>query len=577
MSKENPEAGPQRPAAAQSSTFAPHPALGLLIRLKLRGARRRRLRSLRKPSGVIFVLLGCILFCLWLVAVLNRGRGGLPMPDPELMRQAMQLMLAFFSLIILVGALNTRGLYFPGGECERLFSAPLAPRDLIRYRVLTDSGRALLSATVFALISRRNFEHPALGALAIFLALLAMSLLRQGGALLLANPEGRLARIFKGRRLPGLPLVAGVGVFFTIKALREDARGDASLLADALSHPVAEALLLPFRPWAELATASDAGAGALWLLICLSLLLLLYKLVTSSNVEFREASLETSQFIAGRLRRMGKGGGRFDMAGPKRGKRERGIPHVFGRGPAGAVAHLQLSSILRRPLSTYILALFVIGAVTFGAATIFSEPSRREGLGGSLMIVIIGTVYLCGGMRFDFRSNLERIGDMKTWPLGSARVFLATILPQACLIWLFITMGVVVRALAAGGGGWELAWVLSGAPFLVLTWMGLDNALFLVFPVRFTPGQDGAMHHIGRTLALLFLRLIAFVMLGGVAGGVAFGGYWLTTELLGGGAILAMSVGWLGAIASLGLLLVPLMLAGGLLLGRFDPSRSVSS
>ncbi|MDP6368255.1 MAG: hypothetical protein QF615_01505, partial [Planctomycetota bacterium] len=171
----------------------------------------------------------------------------------------------------------------------------------------------------------------------------------------------------------------------------------------------------------------------------------------------------------------------------------------------------------------------------------------------------------------------ERIGDMKTWPLGSARLFLATILPQACLIWLFITMGVAVRAVAAGGGGLELLWVMSGAPFLVLTWMGLDNALFLVFPVRFTPGQDGAMHHIGRTLALLFLRLGAFVVLAGVAGGVAFAGYWLTADLLGGGATLAMTVAWLGALVSLGLLLVPLMLAGGLLLRRFDPSRSVAS
>ncbi|MDP6837333.1 MAG: hypothetical protein QF724_00170 [Planctomycetota bacterium] len=577
MSQQTPEASQTGFAGTPRVAFAPHPALGLLIRLKLRGALRRRRRSLGKPSGVVFALLGFILFCLWLYAVLNRGQRGLPMPEPGLLRQAMQLMLAFFSLIILAGSLNTRGLYFPAGECDRLFSAPLAARDLIRYRVLTDSGRALLSATVFALISRRNFEHPLCGALAIFLALLTMSLVRQGGALLFANPSGRLAHLFKGRRLPGLPLLAAAGVFFTIKALRDGARGEANPLVGALSHPLAEALLLPFRPWAELATATDAGAFGLWLVICLAITTLLYKFVTGSNVEFREASLETSKFIAGRMRRLGKGGGRFDLAGPKRGKRGPGIPHVFGRGPSGAVAHLQLSSILRRPLSTYFLALFVIGAVTFGAATVFSGASRQETLGGSLMIVIIGTIYLCGGMRFDFRSNLERIGDMKTWPLGSARLFLATILPQACLIWLFITMGVVVRAVAAGGGGLELLWVMSGAPFLVLTWMGLDNALFLVFPVRFTPGQDGAMHHIGRTLALLFLRLGAFVVLAGVAGGVAFAGYWLTADLLGGGATLAMTVAWLGALVSLGLLLVPLMLAGGLLLRRFDPSRSVAS
>jgi hypothetical protein len=557
--------------------FAPQPALGLLIRLKFRAGLRRRLRGLRKPSGAIFAFLGFCLFCLWMLTMMRPGRGGWPAPDPELLRQGMQLVLAFFSLIVLSGAINTRGLYFPPGECERLFSAPLAPRDLVRYRVVTDLGRALLSAVIFALISRRSFENPVFGAAAIFLALMTMSLLRHGAALLLANPKGILSRLTRGRRLTGLSLMAGVGAFFTIQALIMGARGETNFLISALAHPVTEFLLLPFRPWAELATASGPAPFGIWMFVCVAFIVVLYRCVTGFDVEYREASLETSQFIAGRLRRLGKGGGRFALAGPTRGKRERGIPYFFGRGPFGGAAHLQLTSMLRRPLSTYALALFVIGLVTLGASMSFSGSSREEGLGGSLMIVLIGTIYLCGGIRFDFRSNLDHIGEMKTWPLSAATLFLATVLPQALLICSFLMLGVVVRAVVAGGGGVELAWVMTGTPFLVLTWMGLDNALFLLFPVRFTPGQDGAMQHVGRTLALLSLRLVAFTFLAAVTAAVAFGGHWIAGSLLGAAPTVAMTVGWLGALGTMGAFLVPLILLGGWMLRRFDPSRLVTT
>ncbi len=56
-------------APNRSSVFG-HPALRLLIRMKLAGALRAQRRRLKKPSGWLFALLGLTLFGLWIGSVL---------------------------------------------------------------------------------------------------------------------------------------------------------------------------------------------------------------------------------------------------------------------------------------------------------------------------------------------------------------------------------------------------------------------------------------------------------------------------------------------------------------------------
>ena len=252
-------------------------------------------------------------------------------------------------------------------------------------------------------------------------------------------------------------------------------------------------------------------------------------------------------------------------------------PWLFGRGPFGAVAWLKLVSIVRKARGTLLFALCVVGFVTVLFSGILAHgemASARDGLLiGTGMIVGMGTLYMCTGLRFDFRQDLERMDLIKTWPLHPALLFLANLLPEIVLVYAVLALAVLVRcAILQAFDPWIVA-ILAFQPLVTLAWVALDNAVFLYAPVRYTPGQEGALQHMGRSLLLTLLRMsllaAALVIAGGPAGLLVlgltkFGGLELEAAL-GIGAVLA----WI-LLAALDALLVVL---GGMVLRRFDVAR----
>jgi len=118
-----------------------------------------------------------------------------------------------------------------------------------------------------------------------------------------------------------------------------------------------------------------------------------------------------------------------------------------------------------------------------------------------------------------------------------------------------------------------LSGVLACLPFLVFTWVALDNLVFLFAPVRSVPGQDGFVQNAGRRMIQACLLLVLFLAFaaGGSAGFLA--GYLGVMELLGGSEAAARAAGTAGLLAVLlagdGLL----ALLGGAVLRRFDVAR----
>src|SRR4030095_4533913 len=98
-------------AAMTSSTFLGHPALRLLIRMKLRGALRSQLRKLHRPSGWLFALLGLSLFGLWIGRfVLLSCAGPQPEHDPEALMLWTKIGLTVVCLMTVLAAFSHRGL-----------------------------------------------------------------------------------------------------------------------------------------------------------------------------------------------------------------------------------------------------------------------------------------------------------------------------------------------------------------------------------------------------------------------------------------------------------------------------------
>jgi len=557
-----------------------HPALRKLALMKLRGTLRRQMRRAKRLSGLLFMVVGLLLTGAWLFAVVPmRARAGAGL-EPDLLRSAAQAFLMFFALMSLAGALSVRGLYLPQQEIERMFSIPVSRADLVRYRMQVDFARTLLGAVIFGFLAMGRMPNALHGFCGAFLSIVTLAVVRQFGSLLLGDVSGRIGRLLRGRRLFGTRVVLGLMAWAAIMLLifgedllaRLPGGGAGDWWRQIALHPFTQKILMPTRPWAEMMTATSARAFLEWTGLCVLLWIGLYELTARLPVDFRAQSLATSEEVAQRLRSLRRGGpfsgGRVSQAAA--GRR---IPWIFGRGPFGAVAWIKTASILRKARGTLAMSIFVLGIVTFGISVALQGEQEVAASVGPALIAAVGMVYLGGGMRFDFRSDLDRMEQIKAWPLGPSRLFLATVMPEVLLITLLVAAAILIRAAVLESFPFVLAITLGVLPFVALAWVALDNAVFLFAPVRFVPGQEGTLHHTGRTMVLLLLRLLLFLLTAALAGGAGAGMWFLGRDVLetGEGARIALAVcGGLAVLLNVDAALVHL---GGRLLGRFDVAR----
>jgi len=558
--------------------LVPRPALRSLARLKLRGYARSVRRRLSRPSGFFFGLLGFGLTVAWIAFFLVRGgRTGAPV-DESLRLPLIRGVIATIGMLSIVGSLGFRGVYLPKEELERLLAAPVSRADLVRYRMWMSGGRSLVFALIVGFVFAPRMPRPFLAFPAIFVTAMTLPVVGQAVALVAGDAENRVGRIV--RRMPLTLLRVVVALFFWLLVVSfffwDDVRdvlpgidpelGPAALFA----HPAVSLLTAPLVPWARAIAAGGAGEFALWFAVILVLWAALFEGTARLPVDFRELSLVTSADVARRLRRMRSG--RNLITGARVSQRALGwqVPWVLGRGPFGAIAWLKLCAILRKARGTLLFASFVLLLLT-SASTLGADLFPGT-LTGSAVLGFLATIYLAFGLRFDFRSDLDWMDVIKTWPLAPWRVFLATVLPQALLISLLASTAVVLRAAALGELGPELSAVVVALPFVSLLWLALDNAMFLLVPVRYSPDQGGAMQHTGRGLLLVLLRMLVLGVIGvAVALAIAF------TQLVGAHLHWADSMVTLVAavLASATVLaaLAALVAFGGWALRRFDVSR----
>lgn len=567
-----------------------HPGLRKLARMKLRGSVRRQLRRMKSLSGLFFMVLGLALMGVWIASLLaspNIGSRG-PSWEGELLRSTTQFGILFFGAITLAGALSVRGLYLPKQEIERMFASPLSRSDLVRYRMQVDLARTLVGGLVLGVLVYRRMPVGVFGFLGAFLAVMTLTVVRQAASLLIGDANGRLGRFFRRRKLIVTRVAVGVLAWFAVMVLIfgqgffdgiggiGSERSLESYAGAVLLHPVAQWLLLPLRPWAEAMVATTLSSFVLWGGISSALFFAMYEFTARLPIDYREMSLETADEVAKRLTSLRRGGP-FGSGKVSEAAAARRVPWVLGRGPFGAVVWIKTAAILRKARGTLLLSIVVVLLVTT-FISVMSEgvQSDHPELGRifvPLLIALLGLVYLAGGLRFDFRSELDRMEHIKSWPLSPSRLFLACLLPETLLIWALLSVALIVRALLLDAMHPAVWGTIAGLPFATLGWLAVDNAVFLLSPVRFVPGQEGALHHTGRAMALLFLRMLVFALASVLVAAAVIG-----TTYVGRArfdlqdAELAVLAGATGLVV-LVLIDTVLVKIGGSMLRRFDVAR----
>lgn len=563
------------------------PALRTLARLKFRGALRKTVKRMKTFSGIVFMTIGIGMASMWVLSLYITGTwkvGVDPIVSSDLdMRAMMQLTMAFFTVVSLSSAANVRGLYLPKNEIETLFAAPVSRQQLVRYRMAIDARRTLIGGTIFGLVLMRKAEVPLFGLLGTMLAMLTLVTVRQAVSLMLADAEDRFGHIFRPRIMKFVAIFGGIGiwVFIMTFVMGDDFLGDflgvensTEVLSKILAHPVVQALMLPFYPQASMITAASFANFALWTSVCVAIYYALFEVTARLPIDFREQSLQTSQNIADKLARV-KRGGVFSGDQVDRRVASKRVPWFFGRGPYGAVAWAKTTEIVRKGQRGLFASLFVVGMV---AAVITFATKRDDDLARSvapMIIAVLSVLYLSGGLRVDFRSELDRMERIKGWPLNPARLFSAILMPQVMAISIFVTIALVGRAALLNLWHPVILACVIVLPFCAFTWMSVDNLVFLFKPVRFVPGQEGTLHHTGRALVLLLLRLVTFGVVLGLISVCGLIAVWSLDQFFEVSQNVLISVVVAVSLPLFAIADWALCLVGGLLIQRFDVSRDL--
>jgi len=558
------------------------PALRLLARLKLRGLVRKRLRRMKRPASAAFALLGLVLIASWLgMMIVQRGSRGPGLSGDEL-AVALRTGALVLTFMTCTSALTHRGLYLPKAEIELLLAAPVSRRDLVRYRMLSSLGRTLFGSLFLGVLVARAVPNPITGFIGGFAATLFLPVIGQGVSLIAGGAENRLVAGISRLPLRWINLLLLFLLVLVFAFAFSDGNVGERLRAlgvhgsprELLTHPLVVAAGMPFVTWVKMMVAADLPTFATWFALNAVLWVVLFELVARIPVDFRELSLATSADIARRLNRYRRGGaGVSSWRFSERAARRR-IPWLFGRGPFGAIAWRKSCSILRKARGTLFTGAAIVGLLTFVSIFIARDAadSSTSAIVGPVLIALVGTIYLCGGLRFDFREDLDQMESIKSWPMAPWKLFLATLLPEVCLVSIFVAAGIGLRLALTGEAHPAQIAVLLSVPLVVVLWTSIDNALFLYAPIRFTPGQEGALHHTGRALTLMLLRMVFLALVfAGLLGAMAVS---LLLDMALGLSELAVQVAALGLGAlALGLEIAALLWMGGRLFRRFDVAR----
>lgn len=598
-------------------TLGLEPALARLLVLKLRGRWRAALRRLRTPKGCAFGLVGGALFALWVLALVLRltGGGGARVSSSAALAPSdgvalAQVAIALYALFAVTANLSWRGLYLPRAEVERLFAAPVSRRALVRYRLLGMAVPSTFVAVLVGVMAAARVPAPWAGFCGGVLVVATATVLGQGAALLAAHEGGAIGRLVQ--RVPGgLPRIVGaLGLAAVLLLLMfgeellparsrvierhgavididfegvlgrgggrelglegitvrggEGALGRFALVA---RHPVARVLTAPAYPLATAVAAPTFLAALPWLALSLMLALLCFELVVRLPIDYREASLSTSRDVERRLARLRRG--QFGAAaGDGRTLVGWRVPWVFGTSPFAAVLWLKSATILRQGRGTLAIASITTAIGVLVGVTLLPEPGV-----GTASLVVMGVAYLASGLRFDFRAELDRMQSLRAWPLAAWQVFVAVVLPVTLLVACFVCIVLGVRGIVLGDLSFEVLGAMCATPLVAFLWVALDNAVFLLFPVRFVPGMGGALQHSGRALLMVLLRLVLLAVAGTAALGMGMlanaVGVWLD---LGPAVVVGATV----SAAALTLVGFAALLAavGGHALRRFDPAEA---
>jgi hypothetical protein len=550
-----------------------HPALFLLMRLRRRALLRKTLSGLKTVRGTLLLLTAAGMLVAFVLPQLltpllsalspeaaraNRQLVEAALPD---IRTLGPLFLLVFALFSVATSWGEAAIYFTPSEVDFLFAAPFTRRELLYFKLLKSIQNAVLAGSFFALVGARYAPSMISMWLGCVLVLLFINSFTLAGTLLSQAVSARAYTRTRQILLVGVVLLIGLGLAQAFPYF--DPRNPLASAELFRQSAAGRILLAPFEVFPRIMTAESFGELALWSAIGTGMVTGLFALAVILDVNYLETAQQVSQRVYERLQRMRQGGaiGTIQLRGVQR-LRISPLPWLFGLGPN---LWRQWLLLIRRSQGIVFLLLFI---VVGGVAILLAS---RQGMAKNVylvpLMIVGGLVYqsllTAIQMPAGFRGDLDRMDWLKSLPIRPAAIVWGEVGGAVLLLSLLQAL-----TLVAAWGLFRSAHEVfaAGLAFLVplnLLVFGIENLVFLVFPLRMTPTTAGDFQFLGKYLLLTMLKM---------------GIVCICLMIAAAGAILYLLIPNLGIVLSFSMLLLVAMDAlvlhlAALAFLRFDVSR----
>jgi hypothetical protein len=533
-------------------------ALITLLRLNFLGVFRRMARSARTVRGIVFVLLGILAFVGWLGPSLftaMRSRQA----NPQVIQTIAPFAILGFCLSNLFASLGEKAVAFSAAEVDFLFPGPFTRRSLLLYKIAKTGLGTLFTTIVFTAMLLRYGGSFIACFLGVWLTIQFMQLFSMM-VVMIGQTVGE--QLYSGgRRIIAIALAAVVICFIAPSIAGHFGDRPMQIMQRLHATTAGRILLAPFDVFARLITAR-VGTRDLAIYAPLGALidLVMLGIVVGLDANYLETATVASQKRYDRLQRMRSGGGAFRASTPGAMRRLRlpSPPWFCGAGP---IAWRQMTTALRSTRSLFLI-LGIIGVI---AALILGQRRAGDESGATLVgtVVWLNVVFI-SMLKFDFRDELDRLDLLRSLPIRPIAVALGEVMtPVVVLTAMQVAMLVLIGFVTKADWKIGLAALAFAIPFNLLL-AGIENLLFLMFPVRAVGLIAGDMQLFGRQMVVFLCKFLLLVICCGIAAAFGTVGYIFGNRSWIGFAIVAWP-----ALCCVALATIPLIARA---FSKFDPS-----
>ena len=542
-----------------------HRALLLLLRLRLNSWFRRLNVTMKTTRGAILTIVSAIIVAGWfgsmMIGVLLSGHQARESTAVSGVERFAPMAFVAYCVLVVLSSGGGSPIMFSMAEAQFLFSGPFTRRQILVYKI---SNQILLTLPIslFMCFGTQAISGGLLQSW-VGVALILIFLQLFGIAVnFVASVVGAWAYSHT-RRIVLLLILAGMvaALIPLLRSQRPAATLDA--LVQVEQSEIVQAILTPPRWFVRVITVRDFSEWLKYVAAAMSIDAGLLALVFLLDAGYVEAAAAASERRYARVQRM-RSGGITAVDNPTRIRYS--VPNLPWWGGIGPVAWRQLV-VASRAYRSYIILLFVIGMSSIGPMIGFVVDEKHETT-AALSWTIIGIGLTMSALMsqlfpFDFRSDVDRIEVLKTWPIPAWRIAAGQLfVPAFCSsVFQILFVGAVYAMIGHVGYGFLGTVVLALPVNFLLT--GIDNLLFLLFPTRLVKTND--LSQTGRNMMLMFAKMTAVFLGVGVPVGIGaiaffvFGHSWLA----------ACAAAWFFAVCA-SLVPVPLVAAA---FRHFDVAR----